>query len=82
MLLSNDICYGLIFADKAVKENDLCTLRGLTVSHKYTDYKKLEWTYHDLVSGKFECDTKKRRFPAECQTSWRKNIEEFKLYSN
>lgn len=80
---SDNICCGIIWTFDAVEQNDLCKLRGLTVAHKYTDYKKLEWTYHDLVSGNFQCDTKKRIFDGPVyQTSWRTFMEKFRIYSD
>ena len=46
---SISICCG-VWASSAIYKNDMCSLQGLTVAHKITNYRKMEKTYNHLIS--------------------------------
>ncbi|CAG5105206.1 Oidioi.mRNA.OKI2018_I69.chr1.g1922.t1.cds [Oikopleura dioica] len=82
LLRSESICCGLIWAEEAIAKNHLCSLRGLTVAHKFKDYQHLEWAYHDLVSGNFECDIEGDgvSFGGLYRDAWKEGIKNFIIY--
>ena len=52
---SMSICCG-VWATSAISKNDFCSLQGLTVAHKITNYRKMEETYNHLISKNLHCE--------------------------